>query len=228
VAEILTPALGVGVPVQVANEADLAALAEHLRGAAVGLDDLVFISGEVGVGAGILHDGRPMLGSAGYAGEVGHAQINPDGRECRCGSTGCWETEVGEEALARRAGISIGGPGIVEEVLERAAGGDEAALAAIDEVGKWLGLGIGNLINIFNPEAVILGGFYHSLFPYLSEAVETASRRSTLSAPGAMAQIRASGLGPDAPLYGAAELAFSELLTDPAGTSTRLRDAFQV
>jgi predicted NBD/HSP70 family sugar kinase len=221
VADLLSDRIDVSVPVQIANEADLAALAEHRRGAGVGFNDLIYISGEAGVGAGIIHDGRPMLGSAGYAGEAGHALINPAGRQCRCGSIGCWETEAGEEALARHAGVSATGPRIVEEVLERAESGEPESLAAIREVGRWLGLGIGNLINIFNPEAVILGGFYHSLFPYIAPPVEAAARDAALKAPGGMARILASGLGPDAPLYGAAELAFSDLIADPAGASTR-------
>ena len=74
------------------------------RGAAVGADDVLFLSGEDGVGGGVIVDGQPLTGAAGYGGEVGHMPVNPDGSPCRCGSVGCWETEVGEAALLRRAG----------------------------------------------------------------------------------------------------------------------------
>ena len=102
--ELLAQRLKLGLPVMVANEADLGALAEHRRGAAVGIDDVLYLSGEVGVGGGLIVDGQPLIGAAGYAGEVGHMPVNPDGATCRCGSVGCWETEVGERALLRRAG----------------------------------------------------------------------------------------------------------------------------
>ncbi len=81
----LAAALATPVPISVANEADLGALAEHRRGAAVGVDDVLYVSGEVGVGGGIIVDGRPMTGVAGYSGEVGHIPFDPDGRPCRCG-----------------------------------------------------------------------------------------------------------------------------------------------
>src|SRR6185295_13085068 len=94
--EKLAAVLDLDVPVHVANEADLAAMAELRRGAARGADDLLLIWGEVGVGGGIIVDGKPITGVAGYAGEIGHLPLNPDGRRCGCGSTGCWETEIGE------------------------------------------------------------------------------------------------------------------------------------
>ncbi|HWL49673.1 MAG TPA: ROK family protein, partial [Acidimicrobiia bacterium] len=90
---------------------------------------------------------------------------------------------------------------------------------AIGEIGRWLGLGIGNLINVFNPQLVVLGGFYHPLFPFLEKAVFEGARLGALDAPGDIADIVASGLGPDAPLFGAAELAISEVIADPARNS---------
>ena len=99
-------------PIVVANEADLGALAEHRRGAAAGADDVIFLSGEVGLGGGLIVGGRPLTGVAGYGGEVGHMPVNPlAGATCRCGSVGCWETEVGEEALLVRAGRPRDGGG---------------------------------------------------------------------------------------------------------------------
>ena len=223
-ASMLAGILDLGVPVLAANEADLGALAEHRRGIRPGIANLVYVSGEVGIGAGVIMDGKPMLGSAGYAGEAGHTLINPDGSECRCGAVGCWEAEAGEAALLRRAGIGDG-TGHIDEMAERAASGDELTLAAIAESGRWLGVGIGNLINLFNPELVVLGGLYHRLFRYLESAVIEGARLRTLDAPGEMATIVCSGLGSDAPLVGAGELVLSGVIADPASVDGRSREA---
>jgi len=225
---MLAAELEISDPVLVANEADLGALAEHRRGIGDGVSDLIYISGEAGIGAGIIHDGKPMLGAAGYAGEAGHTLINPEGHRCRCGATGCWETEAGEAALARRAGFppSVAGLALLDTVVARANAGDSNTLEALEEIGRWLGLGIGNLINVFNPQLVVLGGFYHPLFPFLEMAVEKGARLGALDAPGEIAEITSSGLGSDAPLMGAAELALSEVIADPArvaGRSVRTR-----
>jgi predicted NBD/HSP70 family sugar kinase len=219
VGEMLASELGLDQPVLVANEADLGALAEYRRGIGAGIPHLIYLSGEAGIGAGIIHDGKPMLGAAGYAGEAGHTLVNPGGHQCRCGAIGCWETEAGEEALARHAGIpaTVAGVGVLDTVLSRAEAGDESTLTAISEVGRWLGVGIGNLINVFNPQLVVLGGLYHPLFPFLEKAVQEGARLAALDAPGDVAEIAASGLGPDAPLMGAAELALSGVIADPAG-----------
>jgi predicted NBD/HSP70 family sugar kinase len=215
-ADLLEAELGVGVPVLIANEADLGALAEHHRGERPGVGDLIYVSGEVGIGVGVIVGGIPMLGSAGYAGEAGHMLVNPDGRGCACGAIGCWETEAGEAALLRRAGIDDG-TGHLDEVIARTEADDAATLRAIADVGRWLGLGIGDLINLFNPELVVLGGMYHRLFGLLEPSVMEGASRRTLRAPGEMATIARGALGVDAPLVGAAELVLARVTADPAG-----------
>jgi predicted NBD/HSP70 family sugar kinase len=219
-AEMLAADLQLGVPVLAANEADLGALAEHRR-VHPGVANLIYVSGEVGIGTGVIVDGKPLLGSAGYAGEAGHMLVNPNGRECRCGAIGCWETEAGEAALLRRAGIEDGADRI-DEVAERASAGDGAALRAIAEVGRWLGLGIGDLINLYNPDLVVLGGLYRRLFDPLEAAVLEGVRLRAIRAPREMARIERSGLGSDAPLIGAAELVLSGVIADPARTEGRV------
>jgi predicted NBD/HSP70 family sugar kinase len=218
-APMLASELGLAAPVLAANEADLGALAEHRR-VHPGVANLVYISGEVGIGAGVIADGKPLLGSAGYAGEAGHTLINPAGIACRCGAVGCWETEAGEAALLRRVG-GEDGIGRLDEIAERAAAGDEPTLRAIADVGRWLGLGIGNLINLFNPELVVLGGLYHRLFEFLEPSVVEGARHRALRAPAAMAAISSSGLGSDAALIGAAELVLSHVIADPARAGGR-------
>jgi predicted NBD/HSP70 family sugar kinase len=214
---LLERALAVDAPIFIANEADLGALAEHRRGAAMGTDDVVFISGEVGVGGGLIVAGRPLTGAAGYGGEVGHVPVNPAGIACRCGSVGCWETEVGEEALLRRAGHPPGGGSSeVAAVLREAAEGSPMALSALDEVGRWLGLGLAGLVNVLNPELVVLGGLFGRIHPFVVGAFQREFDRRVLPAPRRLVRVVPTTLGMDASLLGAAELAFEPLLADPA------------
>jgi predicted NBD/HSP70 family sugar kinase len=206
--------------VLVANEADLGALAELRRGAGVAVDDLLFISGEVGVGGGVILDGRPLTGSFGYGGEIGHMPLNPAGVLCGCGSTGCWETEVGEPALLSRAGLPVdGGRDAVDELLRRAAGGDAASLAALDHVGTWLGRGIAGLVNVLNPRLVIVGGLFARIYPHIERPMQAETARLALRPSASVVSIVPSALGVEAPLLGAAELAFEQLLDDPTSVA---------
>jgi predicted NBD/HSP70 family sugar kinase len=216
--DALTRDLDLPVPVSIANEADLGALAEHRRGAAVGEDQVLFISGDVGVGAGLIIDGKPLAGAAGYGGEVGHLPINPAGVACRCGSVGCWETEVGAWALLRRAGRPPGGGRRdVETVMSEAEAGSPVALAAFAEVGRWLGIGLAGLVNVLNPEIIVLGGLFGRIQPFVGPDLDGALDRMALSAPRGLVRVVPAKLGVDAPLIGAAEYAFEPLLADPAG-----------
>ena len=147
------------VPVVVGNDADLAATAEHLRGSGRGTTDFISIWGHGGVGAGIIVGGRLLSGSAGYAGEIGHVTLDPDGDLCHCGARGCLEALTGEEALLRRSGRDpMGGNPAIEDLLAAAEQGDPRSLAALTESGHWLGIAIAGLVNIFNPSRVSLGG----------------------------------------------------------------------
>src|SRR4051794_29196706 len=147
--EALRALVGDGRAVAVRNNADLAALAEHTRGAAAGCDNLVYLYGDAGIGGGIIAAGRPVTGHGGYGGEVGHMVVNPNGKPCSCGSHGCWETEIGEHALLRAADRDGTGREGVLAVVEAAARGDALAQAAVRQVGDWLGFGVANLVNIF-------------------------------------------------------------------------------
>jgi predicted NBD/HSP70 family sugar kinase len=222
--ERLIEALGLDVPVTVANEADLGALAEHLRGAAVGHEHVLFIAGDVGVGGGLIVDGRPLNGVAGYGGEIGHIPVNQSGKRCGCGAIGCWETEVGQGALLVRAGLPAdGGRDALGAVLAEAAAGSPVAVAALDETGHWLGLGLAGLINLLNPELVVLGGRFGRIHPFVIDRLEEELDRHALAAPRALARIAPAKLGGDASLLGAAELAFEAILADPSGWLRRSR-----
>lgn len=219
VGDMLANALGRPASMlRVANEADLGALGEHRRGAGIGVNNLVFVSGEVGVGAGLIIGGHPMLGAAGYAGEAGHMLVNPTGRVCTCGARGCLETETGEAALLRAAGSSeVTGLAAVSHIIRRLEAGESDTAEAIAEIGRWLGVGIGNLINLLNPEVVVVGGMFHRLFDYLREPMMRAVEQGALDAPSAMVNVVPSGLGGNAQLLGAAELCLSEVIADPSG-----------
>jgi predicted NBD/HSP70 family sugar kinase len=213
----LAEALSVAVPISVANDADLGALVELRRGAAVGYQHILFISGEYGVGGGIIVDGQPLTGAAGYGGEVGHLPVNPNGSPCRCGSVGCWETEIGEAALLRMAGRPTGGGrGEVDAMLQEAETGSPAALSALDHVGRWLGIGLAGLVNIFNPELIVLGGLFGRIHPFVGPVLEHELDRRALDAPRRLVRVVPATLGVDAPLLGATELAFEPLIADPA------------
>lgn len=197
-ADMISTELGMS-RVLMANEADLGALAEYRRREPAARRNLIFVAGEVGVGVGVIYDGKPMLGAAGYAGEAGHMMVNPSGRKCRCGAFGCWEIEVGEEALAGLAGISPeeARQGLMEEILRRAYTGEPQVFDALGGIGEWLGIGIGNLVNVFNPEEVVIGGFFHELYPFLEQSINKGVNQIALTAPWSSCSIRRSEHGVD-------------------------------
>jgi predicted NBD/HSP70 family sugar kinase len=227
--ERLANALGLDLPIAILNDADAGMLAEHRRGAAVGVDDALYISGEVGVGGGAMVGGRPLTGSAGLAGEIGHMTVNPDGSACRCGARGCWETEVGRDVILRRAGYPMhAGYDGVERVVQAAIDGSPEAMAALAGVGRWLGIGLGSLVNVLNPRVIVLGGVHARMYPVIRDVVQTEVARHSLAAPRDEVRIVPATLGADAPLIGAAEAAFEPLLADPMIWLASVEDALQL
>ena len=198
----------------VRNDADLGVLAEHLRGSARDSSTVVYLAGDIGVGGGVFVDGRPLVGAGGYGGEVGHMRINPTGHTCRCGARGCWETEIGYAALARASGDtpteSLAG------LVARAEAGDPVTLEAFGVVADWLGIGLVNLVNTLNPQSIVLDGHLGSVYAVAGDRV-LAQLDSALPAARDLVRIASSGLGGDATLIGASEVAFTTLLEDPAG-----------
>ncbi|RAY10859.1 sugar kinase [Actinomadura craniellae] len=225
-APVLARRLGLGLPVAVGNDANLGALAEHERGVGVGCANLIYLHGDVGIGGGLIVGGRLLGGAEGYAGEIGHMVVNPGGRRCDCGSRGCLDAEVGEPTLLEYAGLPAdaqAGRDAVRAVVDAADLGDAAARGALHRVGDWLGHGVANLVNIFNPEMIVFGGTLRDI--YLGSAAQVRSRLAvqTLAASRERVKLRTADLGDDATLFGAAELAFAEVLADPLEVLTRLR-----
>ncbi|GGP06812.1 ROK family protein [Nonomuraea glycinis] len=216
--------LGLGLPVSVGNEAHLGALAEQLRGAGVGFQNLIYLHGDVGVGGGIIVGGNLLDGESGYGCELGHMVVNPyNGRPCGCGSHGCLEAEAGERALLDAAGrpAESFGRDAVRAVVDDADRGDPAAQEALRRIGDWLGIGVANLCNLFNPGMVIFGGMLRDLYPGAAAQVRARIAANVLPVARERVRLRTSALGDDATLVGAAELGFSDLLADPLGVLTR-------
>lgn len=207
------------VPVRVENEANLAAVGEHWQGAARGLRSFICIFGEVGVGAGIFVDGELYRGAHGYGGEFGHITIDRSGAPCGCGSLGCLETFVGQEAIAHRAGIPVGQagtmPGITEELVRRARDGDAAVLRSLSEAGYYLGIGLASAVNLFDVEAIVLGGCFGPLAPWVEGEVRAVLDERVLSAAWSGCEVRASAFGARAAVRGAAALTLRSVLAEP-------------
>lgn len=205
-----------GLPVVIGNDADLAVLAEHRRGNARGCDDVVFVMGRVGVGAGIIAGGNQLRGFDGHAGEIGHDVVDATGPVCHCGKRGCVETYVGDGALLAGAGRD-GAPteAAVTAVYADAARGDEAALRSVHAVAEALGRATASLINTLNPERVLLGGSLAHLLDVARPQFEDALGRYALETQSASVQVLQPALGTDSALLGAAEVAFRPLLDDP-------------
>jgi predicted NBD/HSP70 family sugar kinase len=213
-----------GLPVHVENESNLAALAEHWTGAAVGIDDFICVFGEVGVGGGVVLGGRLFRGSHGFGGEFGHIPVDPQGHACACGSLGCVETLVGQESIARAAGISHttgGSRSLTDELVRRAEDGSPELLRALADAGRWLGIALAATFNVLDLQAVVLGGCFGPLAPWLIDDVgQTLEERSLAARSGTFA-VLPSAFGDGAAVRGAAALSLHRVLDEPwmlAGT----------
>ena len=213
--ELLAANLSVDVPIRLGNDGELGALAEHIRGAGRDKSDLIYLSCDVGVGGGFILGGQPNRGASGYAGEVGHMRFDSRGDTCRCGNIGCWETVVGSHALADAVGSLGPEPAQLRSALGELSASDAGAIPALATYASDLGTGLGVLVNMFNPEAIILGGVMRDAYPLIQEPVLEAMRTWALRAPVERVEVLLPGLADNSTLVGAAEIAFSDLLEDP-------------
>jgi predicted NBD/HSP70 family sugar kinase len=213
-AELLSAELGLSVLCD--NDANLGVLAEHMRGAAVGVQDCAYLSGSVGIGGGFLVDGVPLRGVGGYAGEIGHLMVDVAGGKCRCGAYGCWETHVGENQLLEGAGrLPGGGPPAVVEVIESAAAGEKRAAQSLTECARWTGIGLSAIVTIFNPEMIVVSGVLAQVWTARSDQICDVMRSGSMVARREPVSVVPARLGDDSSLFGAAEIAFAPLLADP-------------
>ncbi|WP_372349079.1 ROK family protein [Streptomyces sp. KL116D] len=217
------------LPVSADNEANLAAMAELWFGDAHDggrVHSFIYLTGEIGVGGALVLGGRLLRGAHGFAGEIGHMVVEPDGPECRCGARGCLEQYAGQAALLRAAGLDeASGAAGVAELETRAQAGEPAAVAALDDAGRLLGRVLSGAVNLIDPDAVMLGGVFRPLMPWLAPAADaelTARVVSGLWTPGS-GRLRASSSSGDA-ARGAAARVVREILADPAAYAERGTD----
>ena len=225
VAQMLSDGLG---PVTIENEANLGALAELTEGAGVGLRDFVYISGEIGIGAGIVIGGELFRGARGFGGEIGHLTIDAYGPPCPCGSRGCLERLAGQDALLRLAGWDprLRGPGSRPEwpgkmLAQSAREGHAKTLEALSQVGHRLGIAAAAAVNLLNPEAVLLGGYFAPLTEWLREPIENELHNRLLAGDGSGCAVLAARLGGQAAVRGAVALSRRQALDDPAALGAR-------
>ncbi len=209
--ELLAGWLGLG-RLLVDNEANLGALASLRAEPATG-PDLVYVSGEIGVGAGLVVAGELFRGVNGFAGELGHVVVDENGPECGCGGRGCVEQYAGQDVLLRTAGQ----PDLRQLELAVAAA-DRAALAAVERAGSALGVGLSSLLNVLDLPNVVLGGMYARLFEAITPALAAELDRRVLS-PQRPGRLRRSVLGDDAAVRGAAGAVLDRALRDPSGVN---------
>jgi len=217
---------GPSFPLAAENEANLAALAELWEGTARGFSDVLYVSGEIGVGAGIIVRGELFRGAQGFGGEFGHMTLDAGGKPCACGSRGCLETVAGLEALLEMAGLdpadaatTAGSGEPVATLAGRARAGDEQALEALREGGRWLGVGIASAANLLNFQAVVLGGFFGQLSTWLAAPIARELEAHVLASDWAIPRVLPSTLGPEAAVRGAAAQSLRRVLADPGSVA---------
>jgi glucokinase len=201
------------VPFWIDNDANIAAYGEFRCGAGRNVRHLLLLTLGTGVGSGIIIDGELLHGSCGFAAEMGHIVVHPDGERCNCGSRGCLETEAAAGPIVRnyRELTRSEEPLTAEEVAARAKKGDAAARKSFERAGYYLGIGLGIAINLLNPEMILLGGgVMDSGDLILPHALAEAGRRS-YKATFACCSIERASLGNDAGLMGAAAFARDRL-----------------
>ncbi|MDY0044136.1 MAG: ROK family protein [Syntrophales bacterium] len=183
------------------NDANAAAVGEHMYGAGKGTNHFIYVTVSTGIGGGVIIDGRLLTGAIGTAGELGHMVIDHNGPPCHCGNRGCWETLASGTALARfarerirdgsRTSLLDHAAGNIQEITaktvqEAAAAGDNLAKELIEQTGYFLGVGLTNLVNIFNPEVIAIGGgvalIGDMLFAPAFDVVKTRAFRSSCEA----------------------------------------------
>lgn len=217
-----------GYPLLLDNEANLAARAEVEAADRTGVDHLVLLTGVVGVGAGVVTAGQLLRGVRGFAGEVGHLQLDPGGRRCGCGRRGCWETVAGLDALLTAAADSddpVRDPSIdlvrrLDLLTGRARDGDGRTLEALERTAGWLGVGAGILVNLFDPELLVLGGYFARLGPWIAGPLAAALPDRVFAPADGGCRVEPSSLGFTAAARGGALEAMGRIFADPTAVAS--------
>jgi glucokinase len=210
-----------GLPAVVRNDADMNAWGEFLAGAGQGVTHMVCITIGTGLGSGVIIDGKLHGGASGYGAEAGHIVVDPDGGPCCCGGRGCLETLVSAPAIVRRVEDALGkgrrsvladGEAVTaKRVSEAATGGDELSVDTLSETGRYLGIGLTTLINVLNPEAIIVGGGVAAAGRLLLDPARREVDARAYSRLSQACRIVPAALGSDAGMVGAALFAMEYL-----------------
>ena len=219
------------LPLYVENEANLGALGEYYFGVGRDVDNFIYLSSGVGLGGGIITNGKLFKGGRGFAGEIGHIQRDPQGEICGCGRRGCWETQVGPRAVLQRVKRSIAADSgntntkhisgdlkdlTFNQVVDCALQGDPLCCSALHEVGKNLGTGIADLANIFNPQIVVIGGAFSYAREIILPVLENTISNETLTAVKENLSVKFSEQGADACVLGAIAVVLDGILREVA------------
>ncbi|MDD9270984.1 ROK family protein [Paenibacillus sp. GCM10023248] len=198
------------IPVVIDNEANAGAVGEKQFGAGTETTNLVYISIGIGIGAGIIIKGELYRGATGFAGEIGHISIQHDGPKCRCGSLGCWELYASEHALLEQARRELGEPAQLDTLLARAEAGDKTAIALFERLGYYLGVGVVNIINGYNPEFIILGGRLAGAEKWLMKPLQDLLEKRSLPLPRKLLNVEFSKLSDRSTVLGASSFAVAK------------------
>jgi glucokinase-like ROK family protein len=227
-----------GLNIYVENDANAAAIAEHLFGTAQRSDDFIFVVVSIGIGGGLFLNGNLYRGKEGYAGEIGHTPIvaEPYQNPCHCGNLGCWETYANQSSLIQRVQKRLenkrdsiipslmseqGAPLTISIIKQAADKCDKEALEALTETGTALGLGFASLIDIFNPEKIILGGSLSAVGKYLLPSIKETSTKHSLLDSNPKVDILLSNFETDAILIGAISIVVDDILSNPTTVERR-------
>lgn len=222
----------------VENDANAAAIAEHLFGTARHCQDFIFVFAGVGIGGGLFLNGRLYRGKNGYAGEIGHSPImaEPSQTVCHCGNRGCWETYANQYSIIQRvqARLEVKRTSIIPKLIaeqnspitiaiikQAADAGDREAIDSFTEAGHAMGQGFAGLINIFNPEKIILGGPLSIAGEYLLPGIKETVARHSLPEIDQQAEVLLSPFGADASLIGAIAIVVDDVLSKPIHVERR-------
>jgi predicted NBD/HSP70 family sugar kinase len=210
----------------------MAALGESYFGAGQDSEFVLCIIVGAGLGGGIVLNGQLLSGASGLAGEVGHTTIDPDGPLCSCGNTGCWETLVSQRALYRYVQEAIlgGSPSTlaaltggnlnrltVPMIVQAAQQGDQVALDAWQELGYWFGVGLANLVNVLNPERIVIGGSLSLGHEFILPIVKEIVSQRALHWPCQSCAIVIAEHAMDACAMGGIATVYRKILSQPTG-----------
>ena len=214
-----------GITVALENDATAAAIGEYWLGASKGVSNSVLVTLGTGVGGGLILDGRPYRGADGTAGEVGHICVEPEGHPCGCGSRGCVEQYSSATAIVRIAGelITPNSPSALQDnrdfdskdVYAAAMAGDPIAVGAFQIMGRYLGIALADLVDVLNPELIVIGGGAAGAWDFFSHHVRSEIQARAFRHPADRVQLVRASLGGSAGIFGAARIAIDSVPHQP-------------